>query len=781
VGLSIRAYVTKAHKRLPFKINFSNRRLMSNKYKFLQMILLVLLMSVSNEVLSKHIVGGDVTYSFVSRNNNTLTYQITFTMYRDTEGGGAQFDNNAAFGLFRGSGNNWSLVRSYEHSPVEIETININTGNPCLEVPSGIGVELGIYTFNVSFQLSATDSYMIAYQRCCRNNTINNILTPEDTGAVFSVEISPFAQAEEDSSPTFDDFPPVVICANTLLNFDHSATDIDGDQIVYSFCTPLQSGGQRGITPGEDPTQCDGITPNPENCQPPFREVNFRLPAFSFDNPLGNGVTVNQSSGLISGIPQMLGQFVVGVCATTFRNGVEIGRVSRDFQFNVTTCEVAVQASLGSDRISGDNAFVINQCGDLQVDFVNLSTDQSKIFSYDWQIDVLGDLVEFDTRNISYTFPDTGTYNGLLLLNNEGDFANCKDTAEIIVNIFPAITSDFTFDYDTCVAGPVDFINQSVTGAGNILKNEWTFEPMAFSDDVDPRHTYATPGIKPVKLTVEDKNECRDSTVKDITWFPVPPLVVVQPNQFVGCNPARISFTNLSTPIDSTYDVVWNFGDGNSVNEISPSHVYEDVGTYTVDVTITSPIGCQIDENFDGWIRILESPEAGFSYTPKEPTIFNKDVDFFDESVGAESWIWNIGGLGYVVQNPSHTFPDTGMVDVVQVVTHSSGCTDTMAVVLDILPLVTLHLPNAFTPNNDGLNDTFKGKGFFDGFKDYSMTIWNRWGENIYQTTDPNQGWNGRKNNNGNASQGGVYVYSIEYTGPRGNVNLLKGHVTLVR
>jgi len=738
-------------------------------------------MGISNEIFAKHIVGGDVTYRFISRTNNTLTYQITFTMYRDTQGGGAMFDTNAAFGIFRGSGNNWTLVESQEHSPREVETIDIDTGNPCLEVPTGIGVESGVYIFDVSFEISATESYMIAYQRCCRNNTINNILSPEDTGAVFSVEISPLAQAEEDSSPTFDDFPPVIICANSLLNFDHSATDTDGDQIVYSFCTPLQSGGQRGITPGEDPNQCDGITPKPEFCQPPFREVNFRLPAFSFDNPLGNGVTIDQSTGLISGIPQILGQFVVGVCATTFRNGVEIGRVSRDFQFNVTTCEIAVQASIGSDRITGDNAFVINQCGELQVDFVNLSTDQSKIFSYDWQFDVEGDLVEFDTRDISYTFPDTGTYSGLLLLNNEGDFANCKDTAEIQVNIFPAINADFSFDYDTCVAGPVDFMNESLSGAGPILKNEWTFEPMAFSADENPAHTYATPGVKPVKLAVEDQNECRDSTVKDITWFPVPPLVVVQPNQFVGCNPARISFTNLSSPIDSTYDVIWNFGDGQSVNEISPTHVYDEVGNYTVDVTITSPIGCSIDETFDGWIRILESPEAGFSFTPEQPSIFNKDVDFFDESVGAESWIWNIDGVGYTIPSPSHTFPDTGMVDVLQIVTHPSGCTDTMAIVLDVVPLVTLHLPNAFTPNNDGLNDTFKGKGFFGGFRDYSMTIWNRWGENIYETSDPDQGWNGRKNNNGGTSPGGVYVYSVEYTGPRGNVNLLKGHVTLIR
>ncbi len=748
------------------------------KYSVFLLVLAFFLMPL--QTYAKHIVGGDVTYRFVSRQGTNVTFEITFTMYRDSQGGGAQFDNQGRFGLFRGNGNIWSHEQTYIENPSDITTLNIDTGNPCLEVPTGIGVQSGVYKFEVTFQQSATESYMVAYQRCCRNNSIFNILSPEDTGAVFSATISPLAQAEGDNSPTFNDFPPVVICANSLLNFDHSATDVDGDQIVYSFCTPLSAGGTDGVNGGMA-DDCTGITPNPMNCLPPFTEVNFRLPEYRFDDPLGNGVNIAQNTGLISGVPMILGQFVVGVCATTYRNGVEIGRLSRDFQFNVTNCEIAVQASIGASNILNGEEFIVNSCGDFDVDFVNLSTDVTKIFSYDWQFDIKGDLVEFDTKDISYTFPDTGRYEGLLLLNNSGDFANCKDTAYITVNIYPAIIADFSFMYDTCIAGPIDFINLSRTGAGDILSNEWTFEQNATSDLKDPTYLYSTPGVKPIKLTVEDKNECRDSLVKDLTWYPVPPLIIIEPSTFIGCVPARISFNNLSSPIDSSYDVIWDFGDGTIANEVSPTHVYEEVGNYSISVDITSPLDCQTDNSFGDWIRVLESPVAGFSFTPEMPSIFNRTVDFIDESSGAVSWFYNIGGFGFLERNPTYTFPDTGVVEVIQIVTHPSGCTDSLAILLDIKPLVTLHMPNAFTPNNDGLNDFFKGKGFFDGFQDYRMNVWNRWGERVFETLDPDLGWNGKKENNGENSPVGVYVYTIQYTGPRGEANELKGHVTLIR
>ncbi|MCB0586478.1 MAG: gliding motility-associated C-terminal domain-containing protein, partial [Phaeodactylibacter sp.] len=114
-------------------------------------------------------------------------------------------------------------------------------------------------------------------------------------------------------------------------------------------------------------------------------------------------------------------------------------------------------------------------------------------------------------------------------------------------------------------------------------------------------------------------------------------------------------------------------------------------------------------------------------------------------------------------------------------VTHPSGCKDTATQVIDIVPKVTYFLPNAFSPNDDSVNDIFLGKGYLEGVRGFEMSIWNRWGENIFSTSDPLEGWNGRKHNTGNPAPEGVYVCLVRYTSPRGEPIEIKGFATLIR
>ena len=758
------------------------------QYAYMRIILICtifLLSSLAYQVNARHIVGGEVTYRCVGINttDNTVTFEITVLIYRDSYGGGAPFDDPADFGLYIGSGSNWEHVRTYiESSPIK-RNIDIETGNPCLETPDNIGVEEGKYVFDITVPISETESYQIVYQRCCRNNTIFNILDPDVTGAAYSVEISPLAQRQCDNSPTFDEFPPVVICANSKLRFDHSATDVDGDRISYTFCDPIAAGGIRGIN-GQGQNECDGITPSAANCPPPYPVVNFRIgQGYTTTTPLGGDpvVELDPVTGVISGVPNVVGQFVVGVCATTIRDGQVINVIRRDFQFNVTPCEIAVQANIAADEIIGGEQFIVNSCGDYSVEFENLSFDITKITSYDWEFYIGPDTLKLETRDANITFPDTGSYNAMLFLNRDEQFADCKDTAEITVNIFPEVQADFGIDYDTCIAGPIDFTDLSVSGAGPILTWDWDFGDGMSDDVMNPSNIYQEPGEKLVQLIVTDKNECSDVVDKSFQWFPAPPILIAEPDQFRGCVPATITFNNLSSPINESYEVLWDFGDGTTVDEISPSHIYTETGVYEVTLDVTSPIGCQIETSFGEWITVLNSPKAGFTYTPEKPSNFNKEVAFTDQSMDAIAWLYNFDGIAKLEQNPTYTFPDTGLVEVVQVVTHETGCTDTATAIIDVQPLVTLQLPNAFTPNDDGLNDDFRGKGYFDGFREYTMQIYNRWGEKIYEGSDPNVGWDGKHQRTGGISPPGVYVYTVEYLPPRGSKKQEKGHVTLIR
>ncbi len=750
-------------------------------------IALFMMFSFVNITQARHIIGGVMTYE--CRGNGR--YDFVLKMYRDDLCTTcAAFDPLAYIGVYRCTGGNCNLLTQRDFvARQDVPIRNVRFVNPpdypCL-IPPNVRVQEAVYEFSLVLPIS-NDSYHVSYQRCCRNITINNIINPDEVGATYTIEITAEAQRVCNNSPVFNDFPPIIICAGAPLVFDHSATDKDGDQLIYEFCDPLAggAGGNRGLNPLIYPT-CEGAYPNPA-CPPPYDRVTFRAPNFTAIAPLGyrtdNGqpiLRINPNTGLITGTPELLGQFVVGVCVSEYRNGVLLSRVFRDFQFNVASCDPQVEARVRADEVIGGRQFLINSCGATSVAMQNQSFQERFIRQWEWRFDIAGEQRTFSAWNPTIEFPGVGQYRGQLLLNPGTD---CGDTAQVFINIFPSIDADFTFEYDTCVAGPVFFTDRSVSGSGQITSWDWDFGDGNKGTVRNPSHIYREPGDIPVSLTVRDINRCQDTQTYTIPYYPVPALLVISPSSFTGCVPASIFFDNLSFPIDDTYDIRWTFGDGGTGTAISPTHTYEVPGIYTVSLEITSPIGCKTDTIFNNLITMLPSPEAGFSFSPDQPSNLNPVVSFTDQSNGASNWLWDFGygGANSTLRNPVHTFPDTGMYEVRQIVIHPSGCRDTLIRIVDVIPEVRYFLPNAFTPNNDALNDIYKGVGVLDGIRSFKMSIWNRWGELIFETTNPDEGWNGRKFNSGKDAPIDVYVVVVTFTGPRGDRFEYKTFATLVR
>ncbi len=730
-----------------------------------------------------HIIGGEITYSCLGENGDgTRNYAFVMTQYRDCFSIGANFDTPASIGIYSYINGVYSFVGHIKqnHGPVQFV---LPPDDPCLIVPSNVCVEKAEYHFTVSNLPVINGSYVIFWRRCCRNQTINNIVNPRDVGAMFSVEITARAQQLCNNSPRFRELPPTVICVNEPLVFDHSAFDVEGDQLVYEFCAPLIGGGPLGGFGGGggSDTSCQGIRPSVITCPPEFIPVTYVAPAYSAINPMGGNpqMTINPVTGVITGTPNVLGQFVVGVCVKEYRNGELLSVLQRDFQFNVSTCQIAVEAAIASDTILAGRRFVVNSCGDNTVDFINLSQREANIVSYEWTFDLNGESNVSTTRNTSVTFPGIGTYTGQLILNRG---LTCTDTADIAVNIYPEIISDFTFAYDTCIAAPVVFTDQSYSGSGQITNWQWSFGEGSSTQVRNPSHLYTIPGNHAVTLRVTDINRCVDERVQTIPYFPVPPLIIVEPSTFNGCEPATVFFDNLSVPIDETYDLVWSFGDGSQGFDISPEHTYTSPGTYSVSVSITSPIGCFISADFNNWIRVRPSPRAGFAFQPEIFSSFDRFVTFTDQSVDAIGWQWTFGqeGLSFI-RHPSYEFRDTGVYEVMQVVFHESGCTDTAYATIDVVPEVRYFLPNAFTPNFDGKNDEYRGVGVVAGMTEFEMTIWSRWGEMVFRSHDPFDGWNGRKFNTGAELPVGVYVCVVRYRDPRNTLVELQEFATLIR
>ena len=730
--------------------------------------------------MARHIIGGEMTYRCIGENGNSRQYEVTMNLYRDCGAvNGAPFDDDAVFGIFR-----WDSTRYYFVDKVSQHRGSIRSIQPvddaCVVIPPNVCVEGTSYTFQISLPV-INGSYFITHQRCCRNETIANIVNPGAYGATYMVEITAPAQQFCNNSPAFKNFPPIVICVNDDIDFDHSAADRDGDQLVYEFCAPIAGGGRGGSNgfPGME-TDCDGVKPSPVNCPPPYPNVIYN-PQYNVSSPMSGDpvVSINPNTGLITGRPDIFGQFVVGVCVTEYRNGVRIGAVQRDFQFNVTQCQNLVRAQVEADTIIQKN-YVINSCGSFTVDFLNQSYQADYIKSYDWEFDIGGQKVRNTSRDASFTFPGLGNFIGKMVLNRG---SQCADSLDLTVNVYPDLSVDFQFAYDTCIAGETAFTDLSKTGAaGGLQRWSWQFGEGGTSTTKNPRYTYPVPGTHPVTLTVVDANQCKESLTKDLPYYPVPRYLVIEPSSYLGCVPGNIFFNNLSVPIDSTYEINWDFGDGTVGHDISPSHIYESPGTFDVSLQLVSPIGCKTQAMWKDWIVVKESPQAGFKYNPDEPSNLEPVVNFTDESQRAARWFWQFGAEGTsTLPNPQYNFQDTGTYLVRQIVIHSSGCTDTATAEIDVKPIVRYFLPNAFTPNGDGTNEIYIGQGNTEWMFDYSFSIWNRWGQRIFETSDPYEGWNGRMNNVGEDAPNGVYVCLVRYTDPRGNAHEVKGFATVVR
>ena len=767
------------------------------RIKFSKYILtLAICIGLNSIIEGKHIIGGDVFFDCLSIDtiNNRVIMHFEFQMYRDGrddegadyDGGPSSQNQGAEFGLFRrnSGSNSWTYIT---HTPPTVynlrERVPANT-QPCLIAPPAIFVERAVYEFDMEIDIVPGAEYMVAYQRCCRSESISNLITPGQFGAAFAIEFTAESLALCNDSPIYNEFPPLIVCAGFPLEYDHSARDAEGDQVIYEFCVPLSAGGNDSDLPRSN---CGAVIPAPQFCGPDaFREVRFRSPQFTIEAPMGGRplVGINANTGLISGTPIIIGEHVMAVCASEYRDGVLLSTIRRDFQFIVSSCEKAVEARIASDRTLGENEFEVILCGDLTVQFENQSVRDIDIQEYYWEIDVDGNLLTSAEKDPSFTLPDVGVYQAKMVLNP--GIPNCTDSALVTVSVYPGLEADFQFEYDTCVAGPVAFEDLSFTDAQFIRERRWDFgEGSAGSQQVNPNYTYQIPGLRTVNLEIEDNNGCIDRAQKNVNYQPAPSTIIVEPSLFLGCEPAEVFFDNLTAPINDSYMIEWDFGDGTDGEdrfEVSPTHVYEEDGVYNVSIAITSPIGCEITRNFNGLIQVQKGPDANFTFNPESPTIFQNEVSFTNLTTGAIGFFWDFGDEGLSFEdNPTYEFRDTGMYLVTLQATSSNGCTDTTLQVIDVAPVADIFYPNAFTPDGNGRNDSFKGVGSTALLNDFKLIIYDRWGGEVFSTVDPTLGWNGRINNSGNNLPGGVYLYVAQYRVPRGEMKETRGYATLVR
>lgn len=745
-------------------------------------LLCYLLCLLTNSLFASHFIGGEITYECKGDN----VYDFTMTIYKECGLGTFCFDSDLEceseliflgdMTIYRGT-EIFGLFRIA--APETTDTINPIINNTCLVLPPNICIQSGVYKF--SKVLPPSDlSYTIVYQRCCRNRTILNISEPSATGTTHAVEISPLAQRTCNSSPTFKDFPPLIICNNEALNFDHSATDIDGDRLVYSFCAPLKGGGSNfGL-----PSDMNGLAPQPES-PPPYDSVSF-IAGFSGKNPLNGDpvITIDSNTGIITGRPRIQGQYVVGVCVDAYRGNELINTIRRDFQFNVTSCDRILHVDLPTAEIAIENGgpiLSLTTCGIVDIQIANNSTPLDKIDLVEWSFETpLGPVISNEWDAADLTFSELGIYEGTFRINPN---TACNLEEKIRLELLPDVTADFIADFDTCSVSDIQFIDLSVAEENQnaIQTRFWNFGNNATSDEANPLFFYDEAGTYPVSLKVISNNQCADSIIKEIPYFPLPPLAVMAPSVSEGCQPFSVLFDNLLSPINDNYDITWDFGNGLTSSALSPIIIFEDAGIFSTSLVIKTPLGCTTSQEWPNLITVLPSPTALFSFTPTEPTSLDKIIEFTNETKDADQFYWIFNGQQVNEANPAYEINSSGLLSTFLVVTNQEGCQDSTDLLIDIKPLIRFTLPNAFSPNSDGINDLYIGKGNLVEASTFEMTIWNRYGELIFKSRNPKIGWNGKKLNMGQTLPEGVYTVKVITKNKRAEYRTQTSFVTLIR
>jgi gliding motility-associated-like protein len=332
--------------------------------------------------------------------------------------------------------------------------------------------------------------------------------------------------------------------------------------------------------------------------------------------------------------------------------------------------------------------------------------------------------------------------------------------------------ADGLFDFDATVSGPSNTIYQ------------WNFGPLSVpnqSSAIDVNNVqFFTPGNHPVFL-VGSYDVCSDTVYSNVFVYAEPTINFMYVNS-LQCAPSTAYFVNLSTS-DTPPIYQWDFGDGGSSNLFSPSHVYYNVGSYSVGLTMITTSGC-IDTLYmlqQDLVVVNPSPVAGFIVSPNKVDICNAEVRFINQSSGATDYFYFFDQNTFTSTESDfiHTYINTGSDYPLQVVTNEFGCSDSARSSIFVEPF-SLYIPNAFIPDGDEVNDNFKPISDFE-ILEWDFQIYNRWGELVFQTAEFGQAWDGTID--GRICQDGLYAYVLTYrscANPH-NPEKITGHVSLLR
>jgi gliding motility-associated-like protein len=388
-------------------------------------------------------------------------------------------------------------------------------------------------------------------------------------------------------------------------------------------------------------------------------------------------------------------------------------------------------------------------------------------------------------------------------------------TYNITVN--PNPTALFGVSPKVCLGNPMAFTDHSSVGSGNIAQWGWDFNNDGIYTDAttqNPSFVFTAPaGSHTVGLQVTTNDGCRSDTTFPvyINFIPVPQFAG---DILTGCPIHPVNFVENSTVVGPAQINNWSWNFGNGTTFISQTQgasagtiMYDNLSHvanayYSVSLQVTTDSGCIASITNTSYITVYPHPKADFSWGPTDADVDNPVIYFQDLSQGAagpsatygpNGMMWNLGdthlanqAYNFVntVKNPVHMYeyyePET--YTVTQWVENTHGCKDSISHPVDIKPTFSFYIPNAFSPNDDGVNEGFKGTGVGIDNSTYNLWVFDRWGMQIFYTNDIEKVWNGRMHGaDGAVLQQDVYVWKVKFSDFKGGKHEYKGTVSLIK
>lgn len=419
-------------------------------------------------------------------------------------------------------------------------------------------------------------------------------------------------------------------------------------------------------------------------------------------------------------------------------------------------------------------------CVGVPIEFTNTSSPDGD-HTCQWSF---GDGGLSDQCLVEHAYAAPGTYNVLLTVTNA--FGCVDDTVmSQVIEIIPTPVPAFSYTVNSgCIPLEVRFYND--TPGQEDQTALWDLGNGQTATTADAIAIYDTPGVYSVSLTMTNTLGCSATHTETdaITAHGLPVVTFfVEPDS--GCAPLDVQFTNTTDP-GMIGGCAWSFGDGGSSNDCAVQHTYTQPGTYTVSLTVTSPAGCEGDTTLYYLVHVDPSPSADLVFGPQPTDFYHPEIRFEDRSSDdVVSWSWNFPeGVPGTSNDPSVLvrYPDdhggTYMSELI--VTNEFGCSDTALVPVTIDGVHSVYAPNAFTPDGDGINSVFLPIIRDDVAQDHDLRIFDRWGREVFQSNDPNKGWDGTVD--GAEPKTDVYIWKLRSRNAvDGFMREYTGHVTLLR